>query len=246
MITNYETLPLGTYLDILDIPKMESEVDYQVAVVAKLAGMTEDQVLDLPLEKYKALAAASRFLTAPVLSKDGRTPFDGKRCPDSFTLGGTVLMLTKSPKDMVVAQYVDFQNFAKAEGAMPALLSCLLIPNGKTYNEGYDIAEVQRLIRENLPTSDAYAISAFFLRKFALFIRGTLTSSRLDLMKKRKRTEKENRVLQETTALLRSLKGGDGLRTLMRSLNSPAAAGTMSGASALSSSSTSSPTGTTR
>ena len=245
MITSYKELPLGLYLDILALPKDGPELDYQVRVVAILNGMTEDEVLDLPLEKYKELAAAADFLTAPVLSDDGRHVHDGKRLPDAFTLGGEVLVLTRSTKEMVVAQYVDFQTFGRDLAAIPSLLSCLLIPKGKTYNEGYDPAEVQRLIREYLPTSDAYAIAAFFLRTFAVSIRGTLTSSLRRLKAKRKPTQKEKATIQETEALLRSLRGGAGLRTLTRSLRSPARAGAPSGTSPSPSSSTSSPTGMT-
>lgn len=246
MITSYKELPLGLYLDILALPKDGDELGYQVRVVAILNGMTEDEVLDLPLEKYAALAAAADFLTAPVLSDDGRHVHDGKRLPETYTLGGEVLALTKSTKEMVVAQYVDFQTFGKDLTAIPALLSCLLIPKGKTYNEGYDPADVQRLVRDFLPTSDAYAIAAFFLRTFAVSIRGTLTSSLRRLKAKRKPTPLEKETIRETEALLRSLRGGAGLRTLTRSLRQPARAGTPSGTNPSPSSSTSSPTGTTR
>ena len=246
MITNYKELPLGIYLDIMALPKDGTDIDYQVRVVAILNSMTEDEVLDLPLEKYASLAAAADFLTAPVLSDDGRHVHDGTRLPATYTLGGTELVVTKSMKEMVVAQYVDFQTFGKDLTAIPALLSCLLIPKGKTYNEGYDPADVQRLVRDYLPTSDAYAIAAFFLRTFAVSIRSTLTSSLRWLKAKKRKTPLEKETIRETEALLRSVRGGAGLRTLTRSLKQPARVGAPSGTSPSPSSSTSSPTGTTK
>lgn len=231
MIDSYASLPLGKYIEIMQIPRDIPEVDFNVKVVSILVDKSEDEVLDLPLPEFQKAAAAAQFLTAPVLGKDGRKPYNGKRVADTYILGGFKLKLTKEPAKMNVAQYVDFQTFAKGDVLenMPQLLSCVLIPEGKTYNEGYDVAEVHKAIREELPTSDAYALSAFFLRTFLQSTRTILTSSLLQLRRKRNKTEKEKELIRKTEAAIVSLKNGDGLQTWMRLLNSPTRAGLTSG-----------------
>lgn len=212
MITDYKHLPVGKYLDIIAIPRDTEQLDYQVRVVAILNDMSDDDVLDLPLPRYKELAAAADFLTAPVL-KDGRNPFDGKNVPTSYTLGGQKMKLTVDPSKMTVAQYVDFQTFAKqdAPANLPLVLSCILVPEGKQYNEGYDVAEVHALIRDTFPVYDAFALSAFFLRKWLHLMRVTLTSSLYDLQRKKNKTPKEMELMAKTASLIRSMKNGDGL-----------------------------------
>lgn len=231
MIDSYKTLPLGKYIDIMQIPRNLSEVDFNVKVVSILIDKPEDEVLDLPLPEFQKAVAAAQFLAAPVLGKDGRKPYDGKRVADTYILGGFKLKLTKEPAKMNVAQYVDFQTFAKGDvlESMPQLLSCVLIPEGKTYNEGYDVAEVHKAIRENLPTSDAYALSAFFLRNFLQSTRNILTSSLHQLRRKKNKTEKDKELIRKTEMTIVSLHGGAGLRTWMRLLNSPTIAGLTSG-----------------
>lgn len=164
MIQSYNDLPIGKYLDILALDKDGlSDLDYQVAVVGILADLTPDEVLDLPLPEYQKHVAAAQFLTAPVLGKDGRSPYDGKRVPQSYTLAGLQLDLTTKAEKMTAAQYIDFQTFAKEPVKHQAeLLSCVLIPHGKTYNDGYEITDVHKAIRENLSVAECYALSAFF------------------------------------------------------------------------------------
>lgn len=169
MIDSYEKLPIGKYLGIIALPSDLPEMEYNVRVVGILAGLDDDAVLDMPLPDFQAHVAAAHFLTAPVLDKDGRHPHNGKNVADTYTLGGMKLRLAMDVTKMNVAQYVDFQTFAKGDSVQnfPQLLSCVLIPDGKTYNEGYDVLVVQDAIRRNMPTTDAFALSAFFFTALA-------------------------------------------------------------------------------
>lgn len=231
MITSYNDLPIGKYLDILALDKDAlSDVDYQVEVVCILNDLSTDEVLDLPLPQYKELADEAGFLTAPVL-KNGRTLFDGKRVAKTYTLAGLTLDVCLDAAKMTAAQYIDFQNYSRADGHkhLPELLSCVMIPRGCKYNEGYDITDVHRAIRENLSVADCYALSAFFLRAFVKSTVNTLYSLHWELMRKRNKTEAEKKVLKKIQNLIRSQKSGAGLQTLMQSLNSLAVPGPLSG-----------------
>lgn len=216
VIDNYARLPLGKYLDILALPAPSDGdgSDYQVAVLAILAGLTEDEVLDLPLADYKRLAEVSHFLTQPV------TVTDGKRLPSAYRLGDLTLVPVTDARRMTAAQYVDFQTLLKGGAEqLPALLSVVLVPQGHRYGDGYDFADVQRAVRDHLPVTDAEAISAFFLRKFKRSTMRILTSFRLALRmmpRKARRTPEAKELTAMADRAIASLTDGAGLRALMK------------------------------
>ena len=155
IIDRYAVLPLGRYLDVLALDAGGD--DYQVLVLAAIYGVTPDDILDLPLTNYKAIAEASHFLAEPLPESDGR------RLPQSYRLGSWTLVPTRRARDLTAAQYIDFQGFVKGGmQALPQLLSCILVPEGCRYCDGYDPVAVQDAIRDCLPVADAEALSAFF------------------------------------------------------------------------------------
>ena len=62
MIDNYKSLPLGKYLDICQVCKDESleEIERQVKILSILSDMSEEEILHLPIPKYKEMVVASR------------------------------------------------------------------------------------------------------------------------------------------------------------------------------------------
>ena len=64
IIDNYRNLPVGKWLEILELSKDENvdALEQQVKTIAILTGLTEDEVLDLPIMEYKSLAAKTKFL----------------------------------------------------------------------------------------------------------------------------------------------------------------------------------------
>ena len=80
---------------------------------------------------------------------------------------------------------------------MAELLSCLLVPVGCRYNEGYDILEVQQALKDNLSVTDALSLSAFFLTKFKNLIKDSLNSCRQEvrtIKNKSRRRQMEERI----------------------------------------------------
>ena len=157
IIDNWRDLPLGTYLDILEIQRTETdELTRQAAVVAALTGMDAADVLQLPLAEYKRLRAASEFL--------------GQECPDDLLRTASIydcppftLVPVEDFDKLTVAQYVDFQTFAKdPDRHFPELLSVFLVPEGKRYCEGYDPKAVQHAIRGWMNVADALGLLARF------------------------------------------------------------------------------------
>lgn len=178
MIDNYRSLPIGKYLEILELSKDESvdALTQQVKTISILTGKTEDEVLALPIMEYKELAGKTRFL-----EKD----YDGKlQVAKSYGLAGMQLLPVKDFTKITTAQYVDFQTFSKeGDKYVVECLSTLLVPKGKKYNDGYEITDVHRAIRENLSVADVMSLYAFFLTKYVKSIKDFQTFSVKEIQK---------------------------------------------------------------
>ena len=109
MITDYNHLSIGKYLEIHKIAKEEmTDIDKQVAMIAILSDMSEDEVLNLPILEYKDRAQKARFLETPI-----DVP---KKVASSYNLNGWELIPITDIRKLTTAQYIDFQTFSKEVG----------------------------------------------------------------------------------------------------------------------------------
>ena len=207
MIDNYKSLPLGKYLDICQVCKDESleEIERQVKILSILSDMTEEEILHLPIPKYKEMVVASRFLEDVDKNRH--------KAARLYIVGNWKLLPTMDYRKMETAQYVDFQTFAPmVETHMAELLSCLLVPVGCRYNEGYDILEVQKAIRDEMSVSDAVSLAGFFLTWCRKSIKDSLNYSKQEAMRIKDKTKREEILgkIREQERLLET--SGDGLQ----------------------------------
>ena len=169
IIDNYDALPVGLYLDIVDVSRSDlPEIDKQVRIISMLTGLAESDVLALPIDTYKRYAEKTIFLQQPCA--EGRVA-------SSYKAGAFDLVPTSDLAKITAAQYIDFQTLSKEGDAKTVeLLSIFLVPRGKRYADGYDIAEVQQAIRRDLSVRDVITLAAFFFRKYVQSIASSLTS----------------------------------------------------------------------
>ena len=172
IIQSYRELPIGDYQDILALCKDESleELDRQVKILSILT---------------KVLTSRMGFL-----EKD--LPTKVTRLADSYKIGKFELIPVTDMRKVITAQYIDFQSFHQAgfEDHFVEILSCLLVPKGKKYNQDYDIIEVQDAIRKDLNVHDAASLYAFFIFSCRESINDMLTFS---LQETQKIKDKEKR-----------------------------------------------------
>ena len=207
IIDNYRDLPIGLYLEICDIDRREDleDINKQVSIISVLTGMAEEDIYNLPLEEYRQLAAKSQYL---------RHPYEGEiLTAKNYIVGKFTLVPVEDYRKITTAQYIDFQTFAKdVERNIVEILSCMLIPKGKKYNQDYDVLEVQKALREHLCVADALSLLAFFFVQYRQSIKDSLTYSREMAMRLRD-PEKKRRMLREIQKEEdRLLRLGDGLR----------------------------------
>ena len=187
IIQSYKELPIGDYQDILALCKDESleELDRQVKILSILTKVDEDTLLNLPIQEFKVLTSRMGFL-----EKD--LPTKVTRLEDSYKIGKFELVPVTDMRKVITAQYIDFQSFHQAgfEDHFVEILSCLLVPKGKKYNQDYDIIEVQDAIRKDLNVHDAASLYAFFIFSCRESIKDMLTFS---LQETQKIKDKEKR-----------------------------------------------------
>ena len=210
MIDNYKSLPLGDYQNILALCKDESleELDRQVKILSILTKVDEDTLLNLPIQDFKCLTSRMGFL-------EKELPTKVTRLEKSYKIGKFELIPVTDMRKVITAQYIDFQSFHQAgfEDHFVEILSCLLVPKGKKYNQDYDIIEVQDAIRKDLNVYDAASLYAFFIFSCRESIKDMLTFSLQETQKikdKEKREKIQGQIKDQIHLLVTS---GDGSRT---------------------------------
>ncbi len=211
MIDNYNKLSIGKFMEIQDIDftGME-EIDIQVSLIAILNDMTEDEVMDLPLNEYKDCVRKLKFLATK--------PEPNTKIPKAVKLDGKEYTVIKDIKEMTAGQYIDYQNYLshKENKYLPHILSCFIIPKGEKYGDS-NLMEIIEIIKTELPIGIALNMSAFFLKKWESLTKGTLTYLGLKMkwmMRKEKNQEVKKKIqmaIKNLTTLRNSIDSGVGL-----------------------------------
>lgn len=220
MIDNYNKLSVGKFQELRNMDLLNrDEIDLQVEMISILSEMDNEEVLNLPLDKYKEYASKLSFLTVP--------PSVNNVCPKKIKLDGKEYTVLDDISNMKAGQYIDYQNYLSnddMEKYLPYILACFIIPKGKTYNNGYDINDVVNDVKKYLPIEVALNIAGFFFLKLQNLTKATLTFSAWKtrrIMKKAKTKEEREMLesLMEKTQRLKDLvESGDGFRMLIQSL----------------------------
>jgi len=178
MVDNYDDLTLGKYMEIQAIAKQEGleEIDRQVQILAILSGKYEEEILHLPIGEYRRLVAKASFLSSPEMTYH---PIAKK-----YLVGGFELYPVRDFRKLEAGQYVDFQTYAPdLEKYLVEFLSVILVPKGHRYNEGYDVMDVQKAIRQEMSVTDGVSLAGFFLNWCRQSILNSLNFSKQEAMK---------------------------------------------------------------
>lgn len=207
IIDNYNKLSLGQYQEIQGVTKSDTleDIDKQVQVLSILTGVAEEEILHLPITEYKELVIKSAFLDPENLKPH---PVAKK-----YLVGGFELIPVTDFRKLETCQYIDFQSYAPdLDNHLVEFLSVILVPKGHRYNEGYDILEVQKALREEMSVTDGVSIAGFFLTWCRRSIQDSLNYSKQEAMKIKDKRKKEKvlQMIREQETLL--AKSGDGLQ----------------------------------
>jgi hypothetical protein len=183
MIDNYNKLTIGKYLELVEIIEDDTlaDIDKNVEIIALLDDKEVDVIYDLPLTEFNEKIQMTSFLYEEPKPLQVSTV---------YKLGKMELETCLNLNDLTTAQFIDYQTYVKDDKKLVELLSVFLIPKGHKYNKDYDIVEVQNVIRENMPVTQAMGLSAFFLLLSKSLLKASLTYS-IKKLKKMMRKEKD-------------------------------------------------------
>ena len=207
IIDSYNKLTLGKYMEIQEVSRNESleDIDKQVQILSILTGVAEEEILHLPIQDYKELVVKSGFLDPENINYH---PVAKK-----YILGKFELIPCRDFRKIETCQYIDFQTYAPdLDKYLVEFLSVILVPKGHRYNEGYDILEVQKAIREEMSVSDGVSLAGFFLTWCRKSIKDSLNYSKQEAMRIKDKTKREEILgkIREQERLLET--SGDGLQ----------------------------------
>lgn len=206
MIDSYDKMPVGIYLDALAIARDFDEDERNLRLLALLSGTTLDAVLSRPfVEVGKDMKRLAFLAKEPAIEKTKK----------AYKIGPFTLVPTLDFRKITTAQYVDFQELTKEpseDGRVVEVLSCFLIPEGRPYCEGYDVADVQAVIRKGMPVTDAVSLYAFFFERSLASTHRLLTSS-MRLLRKLPESPTKSRLMKEGERLAALRPAGGGSRT---------------------------------
>lgn len=196
---NWDSITIEKYYDLQDILNDESDDDItkNVKMVALITDKDESEIWDMDLTQAGEYISRLTFLNK----------FDIPDHPNmNIKLPGFDLKVMKDVTKINVAQYVDFQNFIKMplrEG-MEKILSIFIIPEDHKYNEGYDIIDLQNVIRKNMSFRVAEGLLSFFLNKYGKSLVHSLASCKHQ-MKKMKNPEMMERLEKTQEEIMKKL-----------------------------------------
>ena len=204
MIKSYSELPINRYLEIRDLVREDYEaLDLQVKMLSILDGRSEDELLNMSFSDYSTLVQGTQFLMEP--------PVPSKKVPNKIIINNKVYQIQKDVTKFTTAQYIDYQTLTAKEDRdkyFPYILACLLVPDGKRYNDGYDIGEVASDIGQYFSIQDAVNVCFFFQRKYLRLINDTLIylEYKTKRMMRKTKDEKTKTMMKEALEQVRALR----------------------------------------
>lgn len=134
------------------------DLDKEVCVLALLCDVEPDCIWNLSIYEIDLLRQE--------LSKFGNTDFKKNlEKLNGYKVGDIECEVCTDLNKFSYAQYVDFQGYFTQDDNIGKLLSTMLIPKGKKYNDGYDMVEFIKTIENNINILKANELCFFFLKK---------------------------------------------------------------------------------
>lgn len=167
---DYKDISVDQYLNIRATIKEHegSELDLHVKLISLIFGMSEDEVLDLPLPKFEELNKELSFLY--------KQPKITGKIPSKIVLNGRKYTVVKDAKKLTASQYIDYNSYCDLpdpDTHIAQVLSVFLIPEGEKYGS-YEIEPVIDEISNYLSAQLAFDVCFFFQKKSLRSIKNML------------------------------------------------------------------------
>ena len=120
-----------------------------------------------------------------------------EKLKDTYTINQREYNSNINLTQMTTAQFVDYQNYSKENPVdISKCLSVFIIPKGHTYNDGYDLKQVQDDLKD-LDMVTINTLAFFFKKSYILLLETTLLCLTQDMKKMNIPTEKKEEILNQ-------------------------------------------------
>lgn len=193
IINDWSQVTLRQYNDLIDIQKNEEYEDLIDKGAAMLDILYGIDSMNIPFTDYQLLISR--------LNKLFETEVKTNRTKAAYKVGDREYWLLSNPAEYTTAQYVDFSNYNK-DNDVVGMLSCVIIPKGHLYMDGYDVEQVKDDIGE-LSICDALGVRDFFVKWSALSINHSLRFLTRRMMKNKKLTKEQKEQMKDSLKQLK-------------------------------------------
>ena len=188
------------YWEIFDILNSEaSDLQKQAELIALIEDKSVDEILSLDMSSAAELINKLEFLNKFELSK--------RYHPSSIIIDNKKYNVYTNLANLNVAQFIDYQSFVAQpfRESYDKILSIFLIPDGHEYNSGYDILEVQKVIRTKLSWLEIQNLLNFILVRYVDSYNHSLAYL-TKKVRKEKNPQKKMEMERNLNQLMKSLK----------------------------------------
>lgn len=200
---NWKDININTFQrlqEVLTEPKTGDEIvdnlQQNISILSILCDVDEDDISNLRGSEYKELLKSINFLNE----------IPKVEIKDSYVINGKKYNVALNASKITMAQYLDFQTFVKDKDKyIREILTCFLIPNGKTYGNGYELDEVKNEIGEHLSIVDAHSIMFFFTLSFRTLTKTTLRYLMKKMNKQKKNHPEQLEKIEEAVKMLKEI-----------------------------------------
>lgn len=187
-----------TDLQSVKMPDEEKMMD----LISILTGINGDELAEIPMTDIITLSAELNFLAQPIPKKVVNPK------PE---ICGRKFYHILNPEQILAGQFLDYKIILEQEHIdrkLARLIACFTIPEGHTYNDGYDTDELVNFLNENLSVVEGQSLVNFFTIQFNAYSAAILTSSikKLKQAMKKAKTYNEKQNFQTAIKIMKKSK----------------------------------------
>lgn len=200
--TSWNDVTLEQFEKLQQVNIENPEAEHKV--IAILTNKTVDEIYDLPYQVYYDLLLKIDFLkTTP--EKYNPTP--------KITIDNTTFDVTLSPQTMTAGQFLDYKTLIGMDDIdkkLARLMMCFMIPEGHSYNDGYNTEEIIDIIYKNMSVVEVTAYSNFFMMLYQAYSKALVEFSIRELKKDKKMKKNTKKFLVERLKEVKALMNNGG------------------------------------
>lgn len=201
---NWNNVSIGQYKRLQKLFKefidKKAEEEDNIKFVSRaysiLSGKTIDEILDLPATEFIPVSKEIEFLgTEPKGVID-----------ETVTVNGNKYIVPIDVRKVTTAQYIDYTELTRRDPENIAMMCAIFcVPEGKKYNEGYNVSDLAEEFEDSFRIVDAIGISFFFTELLRTSVKSTLGYLKSELKKELKKVRKNTKTKEKIEAIEASI-----------------------------------------